>query len=97
MQEATAASAKIEWRVCIANLKAGWYEFNQAMDLGPLSQSALQRNRELVLPDARWKLDITPTREASRGRGLARSGWTMARSGLRRSISASFVPTRRGG
>ncbi|BAL12281.1 MULTISPECIES: LodA/GoxA family CTQ-dependent oxidase [Bradyrhizobium] len=69
VQEVTAASAKIEWRVCIANLKAGWYEFNQAMDLGPLSQSALQRNRELVLPDARWKLDITPTPRSIAGQG----------------------------
>src|SRR5689334_1387079 len=31
MQEITAASAEIEWRVTVANLKAGWYEFNQAM------------------------------------------------------------------
>jgi hypothetical protein len=43
------------------NLKAGWYEFNQAMDLGPLSQNALQRNRDLVLPNSRWRLDIVPT------------------------------------
>ncbi|MER8408167.1 LodA/GoxA family CTQ-dependent oxidase [Mesorhizobium sp. M1307] len=61
VQEVTAASAKIEWRVTVANLKAGWYEFNQAMDLGPLSQNALQRNRDLVLPDSRWRLDIAPT------------------------------------
>jgi L-Lysine epsilon oxidase N-terminal len=61
VQEVTAASAKIEWRVVVANLKAGWYEFNQAMDLGPLSQNALQRNRDLVLPDSRWRLDIAPT------------------------------------
>src|SRR4051812_17360748 len=26
-------SVKIEWRVEIANLKAGWYQFSQAMDL----------------------------------------------------------------
>jgi hypothetical protein len=60
VQEVTAASAKIEWRVVVANLKAGWYEFNQAMDLGPLSTNALQRNRDLVLPDSRWRLDIAP-------------------------------------
>ncbi|UPU00907.1 hypothetical protein J4G48_0010160 [Bradyrhizobium barranii subsp. apii] len=53
----------------MANLKAGWYEFNQAMDLGPLSQNALQRNRELVLPDARWKLDITPPPRSIVGQG----------------------------
>jgi hypothetical protein len=61
VQEVTAASAKIEWRVTIANLKAGWYEFNQAMDLGPLSQNALQRNRDLVARDDRQRLDIAPT------------------------------------
>jgi L-Lysine epsilon oxidase N-terminal/L-lysine epsilon oxidase C-terminal domain len=61
VQEVTAESARIEWRVVVANLKAGWYEFNQAMDLGSLSQDALQRNRDLVLPDNRWRLDIVPT------------------------------------
>src|ERR1051326_8837930 len=38
VQEVTAASAQIEWQVAVANLKAGWYEFNQAMDLGSLSK-----------------------------------------------------------
>ena len=61
VQEVTAASARIEWRVAVANLKAGWYEFNQAMDLGALSQNALQRNRDLVLPPTpRSRLDIVP-------------------------------------
>src|SRR4051812_12917585 len=50
VEEVTAASAKIEWRVAVANLKAGWYDFNQAMDLGAISQDALQRNRDLVDP-----------------------------------------------
>src|SRR5262249_42792068 len=44
--EVTAASARIEWRVAVANLKAGWYEFNQAMDLGALSKNAAKRNRD---------------------------------------------------
>lgn len=36
---------EIEWRVAIANLKAGWYEFNQAMDLpGGLARPANRRN-----------------------------------------------------
>jgi hypothetical protein len=60
IEEVTAASAKIEWRVAVANLKAGWYDFNQAMDLGPLSDNALQRNRDLVIGD-RGRLDIIPT------------------------------------
>ncbi|WP_245494540.1 LodA/GoxA family CTQ-dependent oxidase [Rhizobium ruizarguesonis] len=61
--EVTADDAHIEWRVAIANLKAGWYDFNQAMDLSDgLSQPALRRNRELSLPsDDRSDLDIVPT------------------------------------
>lgn len=53
----------IEWRVAIANLKAGWYEFNQAMDLGPgIATDALQRNRALPsIPNGRRALDITPS------------------------------------
>jgi hypothetical protein len=62
IQEVTAAAAKIEWRVSVANLKAGWYEFNQAMDLGALSDNAKQRNLDLNLSaDARKRLDIIPT------------------------------------
>ena len=38
VHEVTASSAQIEWRVAVANLKAGWYEFNSAMDLGSISQ-----------------------------------------------------------
>jgi hypothetical protein len=62
IQEVTTDSATIEWRVAIANLKAGWYEFNQAMDLGALSQDAKPRNLELNLPpEARRRLDIVPS------------------------------------
>src|SRR5262249_11070416 len=61
VQEVTAPSAQIEWRVAVANLKAGWYEFNQAMDLGPLSKNALQRNRELIDKHNRSRLDIVPS------------------------------------
>ncbi len=67
VQEVTAASAQIEWRVAVANLKGGWYEFNQAMDLGPLSQDALRRNRDLVGPANRWRLDIVPTPKSIAG------------------------------
>lgn len=53
----------IEWRVTVANLKAGWYEFNQAMDLPRgISQNAKRRNESMpVLPGGRSILDITPT------------------------------------
>jgi hypothetical protein len=69
VQEVTAASAKIEWRVAVANLKAGWYEFNQAMDLGSLSQPAWRRNRDLVpAPAHRSRLAIVPTPKTIAGR-----------------------------
>jgi hypothetical protein len=70
--EVTAASARIEWRVAIANLKAGWYDFNQAMDLPRgLSNDAQQRNRKLSPPGGRAALDITPKPRTIEGRNAA--------------------------
>ena len=67
--EVTAASARIEWRVAIANLKAGWYEFNQAMDLPrKLGREARQRNRKLSPPGGRAALDIVPKPRGIEGR-----------------------------
>jgi hypothetical protein len=71
VQEVTAAEAEIEWHVSVANLKAGWYEFNQAMDLGQLSQNALLRNRDIVGKRNRWRLDIVPTARSIAGRNAA--------------------------
>lgn len=66
--ELTSASARIRWRVAVANLKAGWYDFNQAMDLpGGLSQDALRRNRDIVIPGGRKSLDIVPTPQSIEG------------------------------
>jgi len=65
----TAAAARMQWRVVVANLKAGWYDFNQAMDLPRgLSQEALRRNRDLSVPGGRATLDITPTPQSIEGR-----------------------------
>jgi hypothetical protein len=62
VEEVTAESATIDWRVAVANLKAGWYEFNQAMDLGSISQDAKRRNLDLNLePEQRPRLDIVPS------------------------------------
>ncbi|TIL65612.1 LodA/GoxA family CTQ-dependent oxidase [Mesorhizobium sp.] len=67
--ELTADDARIEWRVAIANLKAGWYEFNQAMDLPDnLSHDALRRNRDISIPGGRSILDIVPTPITIEGR-----------------------------
>lgn len=63
VHEVTADDATIEWHVAVANLKAGWYEFNQAMDLGVLSQNAKQRNTSLPFDRAtiQPRLDIVPS------------------------------------
>lgn len=59
--EVTIATAQIEWRIAVANLKAGWYEFNQAMDLPRgLSQDARRRNENLKVPGGRASFDIVP-------------------------------------
>src|SRR5262249_3776864 len=45
----------------VANLKAGWYEFNEAMDLPRgLTQNAQRRNASLRRGPSRSFLDITP-------------------------------------
>jgi L-Lysine epsilon oxidase N-terminal/L-lysine epsilon oxidase C-terminal domain len=64
--EVTADHATIEWRVAVANLKAGWYEFNQAMDLGTLSHDAKRRNIGAYRP--RERLDIVPSPRTIAGR-----------------------------
>jgi hypothetical protein len=71
VHEVTLAAAHIEWRVAVANLKAGWYEFNQAMDLGSLSQDASRRNRDVVNSRNRWRLDIVPTPRSIAGANVA--------------------------
>jgi hypothetical protein len=59
--ELTAANCQITWTVAIANLKAGWYEFNQAMDLPRnVAKAANRRNATLRGGKGRGCLDITP-------------------------------------
>jgi hypothetical protein len=69
--------ASVTWSVALANLKAGWYDFNQAMDLGePISQPALRRNRQLPkIPGGRGALDIIPTPISISGAGLSGDGY----------------------
>jgi hypothetical protein len=70
--EVTANDARIEWRVAVANLKAGWYEFNQAMDLPRnLSGNAARRNAKLVKPERRYLLDIVPSPQRIEGRNAS--------------------------
>ncbi len=72
--EITADHAKIDWSVAVANLKAGWYEFNQAMDLPDgMGQPAAQRNRpdQIQVPGGRRMLDIVPTPLSIEGRDVS--------------------------
>ena len=68
-----ADGVNIVWHVTVANLKAGWYEFNQAMDLGTdLAKDAAKRNRSLpVIPLGRKALDITPAPRTISGAKLS--------------------------
>ncbi len=66
--ELTAEQAEITWRVHIANRKAAWYMFQNAMDLGPIALEETLRNAS-VTGEARRKLAITPTPRQITGRG----------------------------
>lgn len=66
--EVTAAMATIEWTVAVANLKAGWYDFEQAMDLpkGPI-KDANRRNADLIGTMRRSRLNIVPAPKSVSG------------------------------
>lgn len=57
VKEITAADADIQWRVEIANMKAGWYMFNNALDLVGAAIPSAYRNATIT---DRSKLIISP-------------------------------------
>ncbi|WP_164822135.1 LodA/GoxA family CTQ-dependent oxidase [Sinorhizobium medicae] len=62
----------IEWRVELANLKAGWYQFNQAMDLLPeFVVAAERRNAD---HGRRVELDIRPSPRRISGTNISGPG-----------------------
>lgn len=69
MKEITADDGvAIEWRVEVANLKAGWYRFENAMDLPePYAKIPARRNAS-IQGAARARLDITPGLRSISGR-----------------------------
>jgi hypothetical protein len=68
VEEITAKTAKITWRVAVANLKAGWYDFDQPMDLPDgLSRNVARRNRDIFVPRGRPSLDIVPAPQQIEG------------------------------
>ena len=48
VREITAADGAVEWRVHLANRKAAWYQFNNAMDLGEYALAAQRRNNTVA-------------------------------------------------
>lgn len=58
--EVTAKEADINWRVEVANLKAGWYEFQHAMDLPPDQVFEPPRRNADFTGDDRERLSIRP-------------------------------------
>ncbi len=61
IREITNDDARITWRVEVANLKAGWYQFNYPMDVPPSEvKQPTQRNAN-IKGSERSLLDIRPT------------------------------------
>lgn len=67
VKEITADTAEITWRVHLANRKSGWYQFNNAMDLGAYAMEARYRNQD-ILGDERETLIIDPGSRTISGR-----------------------------
>ncbi|WP_299245831.1 LodA/GoxA family CTQ-dependent oxidase [uncultured Aquimarina sp.] len=58
--EITAKEATIQWHIEVANIKAAWYQFNNALDLPQAGIPSAYRN-EKVTDDDRKQLAITPS------------------------------------
>lgn len=68
VREVTADEAEITWRVHVANRKAAWYQFLNAMDLGPkFAMTAALRNSTVTGADRR-QLVIDPGQRTITGR-----------------------------
>src|SRR5215213_3146728 len=70
IKEITSEDAEITWRVHLANSKAGWYQFINAMDLGHFAKSATYRN-DNIQGDERKKLIIDPGSRAISGNSVS--------------------------
>ncbi|WP_299628412.1 LodA/GoxA family CTQ-dependent oxidase [uncultured Tateyamaria sp.] len=70
VREITGHEAQINWRVEVANLKAGWYEFLHAMDLPAGQVFAPPRRNADVQGADREALSIRPTGRQITGRNM---------------------------
>ncbi|HEX8119437.1 MAG TPA: LodA/GoxA family CTQ-dependent oxidase, partial [Pyrinomonadaceae bacterium] len=68
VREITADEAEITWRVHVANRKAGWYQFQNAMDLGPKFAKVTTPRNGTVTGAAREQLVIDPGPRTITGR-----------------------------
>ena len=69
--ELTSANAEIDWCVHLANRKAAWYQWKQALDIPEAASDAVRRrNESIVGPAAREALVIDAGRQCISGRGL---------------------------
>lgn len=76
VREVTLADGvEIRWRVRLANLKAGWYEFLQAMDLPAGLSKAPARRNAAVTGASRASLDIVPSVRSISGRNESGDGY----------------------
>lgn len=69
VRELTAKDAKIEWRVHVANRKAAWYQFNNALDLPGLGIPSSFRNGSVKGAD-RAQLVIDPGPRSISGKNI---------------------------
>ena len=67
VKEITADEAEIVWRVHVANRKAAWYQFNNALDLDGLAIASELRNSE-IRDEERKKLIIDPGSKSISGK-----------------------------
>ena len=97
VREVTADVGEVTWRVHLANRKAGWYQFLNAMDLGPKYAKTAARRNSAVTGTARKKLMIDPGPRSITGRSTKGKTYrsTPGRSWARRCRSVSCGPTNR--
>ena len=109
VREITAKDAEITWTVHVANTKAAWFQFDQAMDIPASEGKVSARRRPSACCATRRSISGTAASSSStlapgRSPGPGRTNWgrmrsmpsTLASSPASPSISASCAPTRTG-
>lgn len=74
--ELTADNAEIVWTVHVANAKAAWYKFRQAMDVPSLAATVVERRNPEIDDEGAAGGSTDPPAAPLRARGRAASGGT---------------------